>query len=159
MKALKQVVMTKRIMLNAIQGSGGLIGEIAKRIPCSRQTVRLWIDAHEDLKEIYEDEVIRVSDLAEKVVIRNIELASEFQDAESKQADSRDARWYLERKHSGYKGEALISITNNILEIDGNVDDIFEQLSAAAKEIMAPPIREDVIDGNFSRSSEAENDA
>lgn len=72
----------------AIDGSGGIIATIAKRVGCDWNTAKKYIDKLPSVTRAYLDECERVTDAAESVLIRSI-------------VDDKDiasAKWWLTRK-------------------------------------------------------------
>jgi len=81
-----------------IPGTGGVISTIAKRVGCDWHTAKKYIEAHPTIKQAYEDECETVKDLAESVLIRNIQLAHKQQQDRQDTVDTSDVKWYLSRK-------------------------------------------------------------
>ena len=114
----------------AIPGSGGIISTIARRVGCAWGTAQKYINKYATVRCAYEDEVSSVGDLAQSVVIGNMNqaikaLQKKQQDGETGQVDSSDAKWYLSRKVEGFeakqeiggtgdKGEVLIRLLGNV---------------------------------------------
>lgn len=73
--------------IDAIPGSGGIKSTIAKKLGCAWDTVDRAISDYPTVKAAYDNECEKVLDLAESVLLKNIE-----------QGDSADAKWYLSRK-------------------------------------------------------------
>ncbi|MFA4972560.1 MAG: hypothetical protein WC683_08085 [bacterium] len=91
--------------LAAIPGSGGLVTAIAKKAGVDWHTARKYITKHVTLQEAIAEEREKSVDLAEAVVIRNIQLASRQQnEPDATPVDSADARWFLsmQGKNRGY---------------------------------------------------------
>jgi hypothetical protein len=74
-------------MIAAIPSSGGIVSTIAKRVGCDWHTVKTFIDTYPTVKAAYDNECEKVLDMAESVLLKNIE-----------NGDSADAKWYLSRK-------------------------------------------------------------
>ena len=87
--------------IKAIPGSGGIISTIAGRVGCDWGTVRKWIDKYPTVKAAYDSECETIGDLAESVIMRNIQLAQKAQTNADGPVDSADAKWYLSRVRRG----------------------------------------------------------
>ncbi len=103
--------------IEAISGSGGIISTIAARVGCQWHTAKKYIDTYPTVAAAYQAECERTSDIAEGVIIGNINAASRVQSRAGKAAeeaeksgrrgdwsaaiiDSADAKWWLSRKRS-----------------------------------------------------------
>lgn len=86
--------------IDAIPQSGGVKSTIAKRVGCNWWTVDHWIKTRPTVARAYEDECESVGDLAESVLLRNIQLAAK-QQKDGELADTGDAKWYLSRVRRG----------------------------------------------------------
>ena len=122
--------MSKRVykaqdFIDAIKGSGGIVSTIAARVGCNWHTVKKWIDKYPTIKAAYDDECETIGDLAESVIMRNIQLAQKAQGSADGPVDSSDAKWYLSRvrrgkfatrqEHTGEDGGAIeINYTGNV---------------------------------------------
>lgn len=84
-----------------IPGSGGIISTIASRVGCDWHTAKKYIDTMPTVAQVYKDEVESVTDLAESLLLKNIQLAQKEQKETGKPVDTADARWYLTRKGKG----------------------------------------------------------
>ncbi len=65
--------LTKRAKLDLIQGSGGLLTDIAKLAGVDRTTVYRWREADDDIKQAIAAERTTTTDKAERVVIDAID--------------------------------------------------------------------------------------
>ena len=86
--------------IDAIPGSGGIISTISRKLGCSWDTVKRAIDDYPTVKAAYDNESEKVLDMAESVLLKNIEGG-----------DSADAKWYLSRKgkRRGYGDSVEVS--------------------------------------------------
>jgi hypothetical protein len=91
--------------IRAIPGSGGIISVIAKRVGCTWHTASRYINLYATVKKAYESECQAPLDMAEAIILRNMELARKIQENEGKVVDSGDARWMLTMK-GGDRGYA-----------------------------------------------------
>lgn len=73
--------------IDAIPGTGGIISTIAKRVGCSWNTAKKYIDTYSTIKQAYNDECETVLDAAESVILTDI-----------KAKDAQTAKWYLTMK-------------------------------------------------------------
>lgn len=78
----------KKKLLEAIKGSSGIIGTIAKKLDCSWHTAQNAIFTIPEAKQAYEDEVSLVLDIAENTIL----------DAIFHGKDLKTAKWYLMNK-------------------------------------------------------------
>jgi hypothetical protein len=84
--------------IEAIKGSGGIVSTVAKRVGCDWSTARRFINTYPTVKAVYDDECERTGDMVESVIITNIKLAAERQQALKEMVDTSDAKWYAARK-------------------------------------------------------------
>ena len=87
---------TAKQFINAIPGTAGIIDSIAKKVGCDWHTAKKYIEEYSSIKEAYNDEVERVSDLAATVVIKAI-----------RDGDIPTAKWYLTKKRKDEFGDAV----------------------------------------------------
>ena len=88
---------TAKQFIDAIPGSGGIISTIADRVGCKWHTARKYIEKYLMVKEAYNEEIERVIDLAEGVLIQNIQIAAKQAKA-GHAVDTADVKWFLSRK-------------------------------------------------------------
>lgn len=83
--------MSKRILkkdvMQAIEDSGGIMTEIARRLGVAWATARKYVEKYPDAVEAFEVESEKVLDLAEETLLKSI-----------KGGDTQDAKWLLSRK-------------------------------------------------------------
>lgn len=75
---------TTKEILEAIEGSAGLISTVAKRLGVAWDTARSLINREEEITTAYNNEKEKIKDMAESVVIGSI-----------KKEDVQTAKWYL----------------------------------------------------------------
>lgn len=101
---------TKEQVLTAIEGSGGIIENIARRLGINWHTAKILINKYKETKRAYEDEVERVLDLAELAVINKI-----------KEGDTQLIKFYLMTKGKGrgytYEAQERQEVADNELKI------------------------------------------
>ena len=73
--------------VDAIPGSGGIISAIAQRVGCNWYTAKRYIEKYPTVRRAYDDECEKISDLAETVIIKDIQAGS-----------VQTAKWYLTMK-------------------------------------------------------------
>lgn len=97
-------------ILKAIDGCGGIVAVVARRLMCSIPTAQKYIDKYPDAVSEFENERLKMIDLAEEVILRKI-----------KKGDAQIAKWYLSKKAKdrGYGDE--IGVFGN-MNIDLNLD-------------------------------------
>lgn len=78
---------SKAGVINAIQGSGGIISTIAKRLDVSWYTAKRYIDKWEECQRAYEDEQETILDMAEGTLLSSI-----------KAGDVQSSKWLLSTK-------------------------------------------------------------
>lgn len=88
---------TAKQFIDAIPGTGGIVSTIADRVGCKWHTARKYIEEYPTVKEAYNEEIERVIDLAEGVLIKNIQTAAK-RAKEGRDVDTADAKWFLSRK-------------------------------------------------------------
>lgn len=96
----------------AIPGSHSIISTIAKRVGCSWNTAKKFIDEYPTVKAAFDAERESLLDVAESVLANNIKLALQQQYNGKVPADSTDAKWLLSRlgKDRGYSEKQEISL-------------------------------------------------
>ena len=88
---------TAKQFIDAIPGTGGIVSTIADRVGCKWHTARKYIEEYPTIKEVYNEEIERVIDLAEGVLIQNIQIAAKQAKA-GRDVDTSDVKWFLSRK-------------------------------------------------------------
>lgn len=112
----RKPTISKKKMLKAIQGTGGVVSLIAKRLDVDWHTAKKYLEKDE-IKQAYEAECDTVADLAETVIFEALNAH-----------DVRTAQWYLERKAAkrGYNPALRIenehdsAITLNFIDKEGS---------------------------------------
>lgn len=66
---MNQRKFSKREVLAAIRGSGGIVTAIAAKLECHRSTAKKKIDLWEDTRTLYNDERQKVGDLVEQKIL------------------------------------------------------------------------------------------
>ena len=74
-------------VLEAIDGSGGIISQIARKLDVEWHTADTYIKKWEETRQAYQDEENRVLDLAESKLLSAI-----------KNGEIAEVKWYLSRK-------------------------------------------------------------
>jgi hypothetical protein len=94
--------MTRRLkvkyFLDAIPDSDGIKSVICQRVGCSIQSLNGWLRKHPTLQAAYDTEVSHTLGYVHSLLLDNIELAQEQQEATGQPVDSQDMRWYLSKK-------------------------------------------------------------
>lgn len=87
-------------VIAAIEGSDGIKSVIARRLKVHRNTVNRYLDRYASAQEAYDEEVERIGDVAESVVIKSI-----------KDGEVDTAKWYLrvKLKDRGYIGRQEVA--------------------------------------------------
>lgn len=83
-------------VIKAIEGTGGIVSQIAERLGCDRKTVYNYINKYQEIKEAYDNEKEMILDVCEEGLFAKI-YSQDF-----------DAiKYYLERKGKsrGYGGQ------------------------------------------------------
>jgi hypothetical protein len=83
--------------INAIPGTGGIISTIAKRVGCDWHTAKRYIVDYPTIRRAYNNELEMVVDVAEGVLIKNIESAARLAQS-GVIVDAADIKWFLARK-------------------------------------------------------------
>ena len=91
MVARDRVKHTLPQVLEAIKDSHGIKIAIARKLGCHRNSVENYLKRYAQAQEAYDEEVAKIGDLAETVIIRSI-LAN----------DVETAKWYASVKVKGY---------------------------------------------------------
>lgn len=90
----------KRTVLRAIEGSGGIVSAVARRLGCDWATARAYIQRWPETQAAFEAERERILDLAEATLYRAIQ-----------EGDAQAAKWVLSRlgRHRGYGDHVEVS--------------------------------------------------
>lgn len=85
--------------IDAIPGTGGIISTIAKKVGCSWNTAKKYINTYPTVKAAYDAECEAVLDAAESVILADIQSK-----------DTQTAKWYLTMKgrHRGYAPKQVV---------------------------------------------------
>lgn len=91
---------SKRTVLQAIEGSGGIVSAVAKRLGCDWATARAYIQRWPETQAAFEAERERILDQAETTLYRAIQ-----------EGDVQAAKWVLSRlgRHRGYGDHVEVS--------------------------------------------------
>lgn len=84
-------------ILEAIPGSGGIIKTIAECLNVDWHTAKKAIEESPEATQALEAEIEKRADLAEGVIVMNIQMAAK-QQGKGYFADTSDAKWYLSKK-------------------------------------------------------------
>lgn len=103
-----------KTILDAIPGSGGIVSTIADSMGVSWATARKALDENPEAFQAFEAEQEKRLDLAESVVIMNIQMAAR-QQKKGYFADTSDAKWYLSKKGKKreYGENSQVDLTNS----------------------------------------------
>ena len=105
---------TAKQFIDAIPGSGGIVTTVAKRVGCSWQTAKKYIDTYPTIKQAYQDECEEINDMVVSVILKAI-----------RDGDIATAKWWASRKRKQEFGDA-IDVTSGgkslIVEWDDNAD-------------------------------------
>ena len=118
--------------LSHMEGSGGIVSTIAQRVGCDWNTVDRWIQRSVTLKALFDAEREKGLDLAESVVLKNIQLAMKRQNPPADSGipaeivDASDAKWLLSKRgrRRGYAERQDMNVVDvNLSELtDGELD-------------------------------------
>ena len=78
---------TKEEVIDAIEGSAGIILTVSKRLKCTWDTAERWINKWEDTRVAFKNEGEKVLDMAEGQVLKAVNAG-----------DLQTAKWVLSRK-------------------------------------------------------------
>lgn len=109
-------------VIQAIEGSGGIKLDIARRLTCDRKTVDKYLQTFPSVKEAYDQEVESVGDDAESVIIDSIRQDKTLETAKWYARVKLANRGYAERKElTGADGAPLVPIVEMVVkEPDGS---------------------------------------
>ena len=98
----------------AIEGSGGIVSTVARKLGCNWNTARKKIEGTEETQQAYKDEVERMVDAAETVIYTSI----------TEEKNTQDAKWFLSKKgkHRGYGDQ--VEVSGNIGISFGEFEDV-----------------------------------
>jgi hypothetical protein len=89
---------TAQQVIDAIKDTGGIKAEAARRLGCDWRTVDRYIKNYATVRQAYEQECETVLDLAESIMLKNLQLARKQQDEQNTIVDTGDAKWVLSMK-------------------------------------------------------------
>jgi len=106
--------------IKAIEGSGGNISEIARRLNCHRDTVSSAIKRLKSVTDAYEIEREAIADEAEFGITHNINVLNKEARDNNKPISTGDHKWWLARVRPQEFGDKLDITSGNkpLLEID-----------------------------------------
>ncbi len=87
-------------VIDVIPGSGGIINTIAESLGVSWHTAERAIKESPEATEMLQAELEKRLDLAEGVIVMNIQMSAK-QQRKGYFADTSDAKWYLSKKGKG----------------------------------------------------------
>jgi len=100
---------TAQQFIDAIPGTGGVISAIASRVGCAWNTAKKYIDEYVTVKQAWENERHRITDMAQDNIIRSLE-----------RGDLQMSKWWLqvmdndfnppERHEIEHSGDLMIRI-------------------------------------------------
>lgn len=116
---------TKKDVLKAIDDSGGIMTEVARRLGVAWATARSYVEKYPDALAAFDVEGEKVLDLAEETLLKSI-----------KRGDTLNAKWILSRKGKsrGYveRIEQDLNPENRALQIGVKVVDYRHSITALA---------------------------
>lgn len=103
---------TREHVLEQIEGSGGIMLTVARRLGCDWMTAKKYVNLWKSTKAAFESESEKILDVAESVLQRNIQLAYRRQNETQVPVDSGDAKWLLSRKGKarGYADKSEVEV-------------------------------------------------
>ena len=114
-------------ILEAIPGSGGIIKTIAESLNVDWHTAKRAIEESPEATKALEAEMEKRADLAEGVIVMNIQMAAR-QQSKGYFADTSDAKWYLSKKAKarGYSDKVEVEHSGEVTWkefVEGTKDD------------------------------------
>ena len=103
---VKTTGMSDEAILEAINGSGGIITSIANKLGCAWDTANKYVNKNEKTRTAYRNEKEKILDLSENVVYQSI-----------KNGNTQDAKWVLStlgKKRGFGDSEPVAEIDNEI---------------------------------------------
>lgn len=105
---------TAKQVIEAIEGSGAIKSTIAKKLNCSWNTIDVYIQRYPTVAQAFEDESAKVDDLAESIIIRNMQLHQELQRGDKGvPVLTGDEKWWLSRRRRKVFGDSLDLTSDN----------------------------------------------
>ena len=95
----------------AIPGSGGIVTQIAKKVGCSWNTARKYIDNHPSVQQAYNDECEAILDMAEAALFKQVSQEEAWA-VKYLLATKGKGRGYTERTELTGADGAAISLTS-----------------------------------------------
>lgn len=95
---------TKAEVLEAVEGSVGIVLTVSKRLNCSWETAKKWIERWEETRTAFASETEKILDLAEGQVFKAVQSG-----------DIATAKWVLARKgrSRGYDESSMLKLDNS----------------------------------------------
>lgn len=129
---------TREQVLKAIKGSGGITSTVARRLQCDWHTAQRYVQKWAGTRQAFDAENEAIVDLAESVLLKNIQLASQVQQ-QGEMVDTKDAKYvlstrgkdrgYSERQEIDLRNVDLSQLTEHQLERLANGDDLLRVLA------------------------------
>ncbi len=104
----KRTKYSEKKVIAAIEGTGGIMTEIVRRLGCSRNTLKKYLNENEKIKEAYDNEYESVSDLARSQLIMAIETGSPWA-----------IMFFLDRKDPEFKRQGKTEIVGELKTTSG----------------------------------------
>ena len=95
-----------QVFIDNMPGTGGIVATLARRVGCDWHTAKKYIDEYPTVRQAYDDECENVADLAESVVIGNMNIAARMQ-KKGEMVSTADAKWWLTKKRKPTFGDAV----------------------------------------------------
>lgn len=113
----------------AIPGTSGIVSTIAKKVGCSWNTAKGFIDNYPTVKAAWEAEREALLDLSESVIANNIKLGLKQQQETQAPVDTSDAKWVLSRlgKGRGYNEKQEIEHSGEMTQRITGLDSILKK--------------------------------
>lgn len=129
---------TKEQVLEAINGSVGIILTVSKRLDCTWETAKNWVNRWEETRVAFASETEKILDVAEGQVFKAVQ-----------NGDITTAKWILSRKgkHRGWNEDNTLKLANgDPLNITLGGEMLTREQIEAAGNVEIPNYEEDPAD-------------
>ena len=99
----------KKNFIKAMEGSGGILANIARKLGVTRQAVSVFVQKNEDIQELLAQEEENINDLAEAKLVTKLN-EGDMQAIKFRLTTKAKHRGYVERQEIDHSGEHKVNL-------------------------------------------------